>query len=580
MHPLVVVIGVVCALVAPSTQVVFPSPNPRETETSFWMDHGRRELNEALQQTQITNKAKNVILFLGDGMGITAMTAGRIMKGQKKGHSGEEESLVWDRFSNMGLLKTYNLDRQVPDSAATATAFLSGVKGNYMTVGVNGNVKSRDCAASLKEENQVSTILKWAQDAGKETGVITTAQVTHATPAALYAHSPYRYWQCDTSIMTEGPDAIACKDIARQLVEDEPGRSMKVVLGGGRQEMGAGIEADVKKKCERSDGRNLVTEWQQDKASQGKTSAYLTTTDDLRNLNAENTDYIMGLFGDLHVPYEVDRDTSGAGTPHIKEMVKVALRRLKRSDNGFFLMVEGGRIDHGMHHGKPRRALEELVAMEEAVRETLEEVDLRETLIVVTADHSHVMTMNGYPDRGNDIFGVTLNENDVSDHLPYTTLMFTTGEGFNYTWNGSEVIRPNLTGVDTTHKDFVPLAAVPTYPGSETHGGEDVAVFANGPMAHLFHRVHEQSYVAHVMGYAACIGPYTDCDRPLNDHRTRYKHIGHHNDHDHDDDDDDERKGKGGKVYGKGSSRYNGAPAVKSAGFVVLWCLVVLMKMW
>nr|QYL02844.1 alkaline phosphatase [Scylla paramamosain] len=579
MHSLLVVMGVVCALVVPSGQVVYPSPNPQETETSFWMDHGRRELTEALQQTPNNNKAKNVILFLGDGMGITAMTAGRILKGQKKGVSGEEENLVWDRFSNMGLLKTYNLDRQVPDSAATATAFLSGVKGNYLTVGVNGKVKSKDCAASLKKENQVSTILKWAQEAGKDTGVVTTAQVTHATPAALYAHSPYRYWQCDSKLKAEGPNALACKDIALQLVEDEPGRSMKVVMGGGRQEMGAGIDPEATKKCERSDGRNLVKEWQQDKASQGKTSAYVTTTGDLKKLNAEGTDYIMGLFGDIHVPYEVDRNKSGAGTPHIKDMVKVAVRRLKRSDNGFFLMVEGGRIDHGMHHGKPRRALEELVAMEEAVRETLEEVDLQETLVVVTADHSHVMTMNGYPDRGNDIFGVTINEEDVSDHLPYTTLMFTTGEGFNYTWNGTEVIRRNLTGVDTTHKDFVPLAAVPTYPGSETHGGEDVAVYANGPMAHLFHRVHEQTYVAHVMAYASCIGPYTDCNRPFNDHRTRYKHV-HHRDHDNDDDDDDERKRKGRKGYGKGSDGYNGAPALKSGGLVVLWCCVMLSKVW
>lgn len=577
MQSLLVVLGLVCALVVPSSQVVYPSPNPRESETSFWMNSGRRELNEALQQTPITNKAKNVILFLGDGMGITANTAGRILKGQKKGHSGEEEALVWDRFSNIGLLKTYNLDRQVPDSAATATAFLSGVKGNYLTVGVNGKVKSKDCAASLKEENRVSTILKWAQQAGKETGVVTTAQVTHATPAALYAHSPYRYWQCDTKIIAAGPDAVACKDIALQLIEDDPGRNMKVVMGGGRQEMGAGIDPEAKKKCERTDGRNLVREWQQDKASMGKTTAYVTTTEDLRNLNAEETDYIMGLFGDIHVPYELDRDKSGKGTPHIKDMVRVALRRLKRSENGFFLMVEGGRIDHGMHWGRPRKALEELVAMEEAVRETLDEVDLQETLVVVTADHSHVMTMNGYPDRGNDIFGVTMNEDDVSDHLPYTTLMFTTGEGFNYTWNGTDIIRRNLTGVDTTDKEFVPLAAVPTYPGSETHGGEDVAVFANGPMAHLFHRVHEQTYVAHVMAYSACIGPYKNCDRLFNDHRTRYKHVSHR-DHDDDDDDDDDRKRKVGK--GRGSYGSNGAPDLKSGGIVVLLACVMIAKVW
>ncbi|KAG0711114.1 Alkaline phosphatase, tissue-nonspecific isozyme [Chionoecetes opilio] len=575
------VTGVLCALIAPSTQKIFMPPDARESESSYWLEQGRRELQEALEQPRLTNKAKNVILFLATvWMGITALTAGRILKGQKKGNSGEEESLVWDRFSNMGMLKTYNLDRQVPDSAATATAFLSGVKGNYLTLGVNGNVKSQDCAASLQRENQVSTILEWAQDAGKDTGVVSTAQVTHATPAALYAKTPYRYWQCDAAITRAGPDALPCKDIARQLVEDNPGRGMKVIMGGGRQEMGAGQETDVKQKCVRADGRDLVQEWREARASEGASAAYLTTTEELRNVNARDTDYIMGLFGDLHVPYELDRDRSGAGTPHIKDMVKVALQRLKRSDNGFFLMVEGGRIDHGLHHGMPHRALEELLAMEEAVTETLQGVDLEETLVVVTADHSHVMTMNGYPARGNDIFGKVMNEEDVSDHLPYTTLMFTNGEGFNYTWNGTEVIRRNLTNVDTTDKDFRPLAAVPTYKGSETHGGEDVAVYANGPMAHLFHRVHEQSYVAHVMGYAACIGPYSDCDRPA--HKTQYKHVNNHNHHHDDDDDDDGDEGGkyGGKgKYGKGVSG-SGGVVVSSGAVVLWWCVVVSRLLW
>lgn len=559
MMSVLMVMGVVAALVTPSAQEVFQVPDTRESESSYWLQQGRREIKEALQQPRITNKAKNVILFLGDGMGITAMTAGRILKGQKKGYSGEEESLVWDRFSNMGLLKTYNLDRQVPDSAATATAFLSGVKGNYLTLGVNGNVHVDDCAASLKHKNRVSTILDWAQKARKATGVVTTAQITHATPAALYAKSASRYWQCDTAVINAGPNATNCKDIARQLVEDRPGRNMKVIMGGGRQEMGAGIEPNAKPRCVRTDGRNLVTEWKEQKEAKGATATYVTTTGDLLNVDTENTDFIMGLFGDRHVPYEVDRDKSGAGTPHIKDMVKVAVRRLKRSTNGFFLMVEGGRIDHALHDSNPYRALEELLAMEEAVRETLEEVDLEETLVVVTADHSHVMTINGYPARGNNIYGTTINDEDVSDGLPYTTLMFTNGEGFNYTWNGTDVVRHDLTGVDTTHMDYVPLAAVPTFPGSETHGGEDVAVYANGPMAHLFHRVHEQSYVAHVMAYAACIGPYTSCARPAQSHHNQYHHY--------DDDDDDDHRGSGA--------------AVVSSTAVMLWsCVAISRAVW
>ncbi|KAK7023361.1 hypothetical protein SK128_005257 [Halocaridina rubra] len=499
-----------------SAETVFPSPQrDEENEADYWYDLAKQEIEEALQKPKLTNIAKNVILFLGDGMGITVSTAGRILKGQKKGNSGEEEFLVWERFPNVGLMKTYNVDKQVSDSAGTATAFLCGAKANYYTLGVTGKVKYNDCKASLDDENRLTSIADWAQKAGKETGVVTTAQVTHATPAGLYAKTPSRKWQCDTKVMQFGEDAMGCKDIARQLVEDEPGRNLKVIMGGGRQEMGAQKIEPEKRKCVRTDGVDLVKQWMNDKAAQGKTSAYATTTRELKAINPEDTDYIMGLFGEIHVPYEVDRDKSLDGTPHIKDMVEVALKRLQKSDNGFFLLVEGGRIDHGMHYGMAKRALEELVAMDEAVQLALEMVNLEETLIVVTADHSHVMTINGYPDRGNNILGIVTETEDISDGLPFTTLMFTNGQGYNYSWNGKEVVRRNLTGVDTTDKDFESPAGVPTFDGSETHGGEDVAAFALGPMAHLFHRVHEQSYVAHVMGYAACIGPYQDCDRPV-----------------------------------------------------------------
>ncbi|XP_066946180.1 alkaline phosphatase, tissue-nonspecific isozyme-like [Macrobrachium rosenbergii] len=503
---------------------VYPSPKECENDSEYWMKLGEDEIKEALAQPRINRFAKNVILFLGDGMGITAVTAGRILKGQKRGFAGEEGYLTWERFPNIGLLKTYSLDKQVPDSAATATAFLSGVKGNFRTLGVNGRVKLNDCKASLKEKNRVKTILEWAQESGKETGLVTTTQVTHATPAALYAKTPSRKWQCDTRMKGLGGGTESCKDIARQLVEDEPGRNIKVIMGGGRQEMGSPLakgEKEGEGGCPRGDGKNLVDDWKSCRKNEGKTYSYATSTGELLAVDTENTDFILGLFGDVHVPYEVDRDNSSKGTPHIKEMVEVAIRRLRRHDKGFFLLVEGGRIDHGFHYSKPKRALEELLAFEEALEKALELVDLKETLVVVTADHSHVMTINGYPERGNNILGLIETSEDVSDGLPYTTLMFTNGPGYNFTWN-DKVQRRNLTGVNTGHKDFVSPSGVPTREGGETHGGEDVAVYASGPMAHLFHRVHEQTYVAHVMGYAACIGPYDGCVRSVRDRSNAY----------------------------------------------------------
>ncbi|KAK8728668.1 hypothetical protein OTU49_009083 [Cherax quadricarinatus] len=489
-----------------SPAVIFPSPHPEETGNSYWYQLMRREIQEALERPRNTGMAKNIILFLGDGMGVTVSTAGRILKGQKKGVSGEEGYLVWERFPNMALLKTYNLDKQVPDSAGTATAYLTGVKANYGTLGVNGRVNEKDCDASLIPENRLDTILNWAQDAGKDTGVVTTSQVTHATPAALYAKSAFRKWLCDTRMIQD--NATHCKDIARQLVEDKPGKNMKVIMGGGRQEMGAphGGEEIV---CDRTDGRNLVKEWKNDKQELGASHFYVTSTRQLRDLDVNNTDYLLGLFAERHTRQEVDRDHGLDGTPSLKEMTLTAINILKKNSQGFFLMVEGALIDKALHNNKPRRALEDLLQMEEAVEAALQEVDLEDTLVVVTADHSHSMTMAGYPPRGNDIFGITTNVY-VTDGLPYTTLMFTTGHGYNYTWDGQKVSRPNLTGVDTGHKDYVTLAAVPLMKGEETHGGEDVAVYAAGPMGHLFHRLHEQTYVAHVMAYSACIGPYNN----------------------------------------------------------------------
>ncbi|XP_042892927.1 membrane-bound alkaline phosphatase-like [Penaeus japonicus] len=327
-------------LLSSSAEVTYPSPFPQEKEAAYWYDLGKNDIHEALHRPKNEKVAKNVILFLGDGLGITVGTASRILKGQRQGYSGEEGYLLWERFPNIGLLKTYNLDKQVSDSAGTATAYLTGVKANYRTLGVTGNVPEGDCEGSLKPENRLDSILQWAQDAGKDTGLVTTAQVTHASPAGLYAKSAHRKWQCDSKMAKAGEHTRPCKDIARQLVEDEPGKNMNVIMGGGRQELGAPTLAEARDKCRRADGRDLVDEWLGEKRKQGRTSAYVTSAKQLQNLDVENVDYIMGLFGEIHLPYAVDgvRDA-----PSLAQMVRTAVRRLSRSKEGFFLMVGGSR---------------------------------------------------------------------------------------------------------------------------------------------------------------------------------------------------------------------------------------------
>lgn len=119
-------------------------------------------------------------------------------------------------------------------------------------------------------------------------GIITSARITHASPAALYAHSADRLWEYDADMRNE--NSKGCKDMARQLIEDSPGNKLKVLFGGGRCKLGAPVDS----KCSRIDGRNLVEEWLLEKQKNNNTAKYVTNTEELQNLDVEDVDYIMG----------------------------------------------------------------------------------------------------------------------------------------------------------------------------------------------------------------------------------------------------------------------------------------------
>ncbi|RNA08725.1 alkaline phosphatase-like, partial [Brachionus plicatilis] len=156
-----------------------------------WFANARDHLEKMLHRKPNKNLAKNTILFLGDGMGITTITAGRILKGQLKGNNGEEEITNMESMDNVALSKTYGIDSQTTDSAATATAYLTGVKTRVGMIGLSGQAKIRECSPEL-ENYKVKSILKWAKEAGKSVGIVTTTRITHATPAGTYAHTSYR----------------------------------------------------------------------------------------------------------------------------------------------------------------------------------------------------------------------------------------------------------------------------------------------------------------------------------------------------------------------------------------------------
>merc|ERR1719309_465630 len=166
-------------------------------------------------------------------MGISTVTAARIMAGQKQGGSGEAHQLAFEKFPFSAYSKTYTLDMQVGDSGACATALLSGVKGNFETIGLDSRGRFKDCGSTFT--SRVSSIMDWAQEVGKSNGFVTNTRITHATPAALYAHSASRYWEDDSKMPKDG--AESCKDIAKQLIEDQPGKDIKVLLGGGKRHL-------------------------------------------------------------------------------------------------------------------------------------------------------------------------------------------------------------------------------------------------------------------------------------------------------------------------------------------------------
>ncbi|OCT57623.1 hypothetical protein XELAEV_18003267mg [Xenopus laevis] len=483
--------------VQPCTGVVISNLEAEKNPT-FWNDQAKETLKNALNLSPITHRAKNLIMFLGDGMGVTTITAARIYQGQVEGQPGEENIMAMETFPYVALSKVYNVDAQVPDSAGTGTAYLCGVKSNSGTLGVSAAATYGNCVSS--NGNEVTSILHRAKQAGKSVGIVTTTRVQHASPGAAYAHSANRNWYSDNE-MTQDMINKGCKDIAYQLVHNT---DIDVILGGGRAYMYPAGTPDpeyinsTSSRGLRKDGLNLTDLW----LSKRKNAKYVWNKAEFDAVNVDTTDYLMGLFEPKDMKYELNRDKSL--DPSLAEMTEKAIKILSKNPNGFFLFVEDiGRIDHGHHDGNAKQSLTEALEFDKAVLRGGQLTKENETLTVVTADHSHVFTFGGYTDRGNNIFGLAPSRG--SDFKPYTSLLYGNGPGYPL----PDAERANITGVDTGSDSYLQQAAVPVV--SETHGGEDVAIMAKGPQAHLFHGFHEQSYIAHVMAYAACLEPYTEC---------------------------------------------------------------------
>ncbi|MCG8414987.1 MAG: alkaline phosphatase [Pseudomonadales bacterium] len=483
---------------------------PQETPQG-WFDAGQETVarNLALRSAQTDGIARNVILFVGDGMGVSTVTAARIFEGQLRGETGEENLLSFETFPSLALSKTYNTNAQVADSAGTMSAMATGIKTKAGLISVNQNVIRGDCDSQAG--NQTLTFLERAEMRGLSTGVVTTARLTHATPAANYAHIMDRDFEDDADAARLAFPGD-CVDIARQLIEFGSktlgSDGLEVAMGGGRASFipQAVTDPESGRSGNRLDGRDLTEEW----VALEPNSHYVWNKQQFDAIDPASTDHLLGLFQPSHMQYELDRPQDAAGEPDLSDMTAKAIDILAKNSNGYFLQVESGRIDHGHHATSPIRALTDAIEFSNAIRTAVERVDLSETLIIVTADHSHVFTIAGYPKRGNPILGKSvgldaagnpLEEPSLAaDGLPYTTLSYANGEPASFGGQPlplTEYRRPNLTNVDTTDRSFRPEVTVPM--GSETHGGEDVAIYAIGPGSDLIRGVMEQNVIFHVM---------------------------------------------------------------------------------
>jgi alkaline phosphatase len=485
-----------------------------------WFASGRAAVERARERTPAAGTAKNAILFVGDGMGVSTITAARILEGQQRGETGEENQLSFEALPHVALAKTYNTNQQVGDSAGTTTAMASGVKTKAGVLGVNDRVRLGDHESVA--ESRIATILEQAEERGLSTGIVTNTRLTHATPAAFYAHVPHRNWEDDTRL-SDAARKVDFPDIARQLVEFSHGDGIEVALGGGRSNFlpanGRDPE-DPEQKGARWDERDLTAEWR----ARSPGSVFVWSREQLEAVDPATTDHLLGLFDRSHMEFEIDRSRDVGIEPSLSEMTAKAIEILSRNPRGFFLMVEGGRIDHAHHVSNAMRALTETIELSNAVRTAMEKTQAEETLIVVTADHGHPFTIAGYTTRGNDILGkVVVNDEQGNPAqspdkdqlgLPYTTLGYAIGPGYPGASDsqpegpkrfphdplkvqGVTAGRPDLRDIDTADCGYLQETGIPLRYG--THSGEDVTIHAGGPGAALFDGVQEQHFIYHAM---------------------------------------------------------------------------------
>jgi alkaline phosphatase len=305
--------------------------------------------------------AKNIILMIGDGMGPAHVGVAWLYATRELGRS-----LVMTEVMSNGqtaYMVNDTADSTVTESAAAAVQMSTGVKVLAKSIGIGPDGRI------------LKTILEMAKERGKATGLVTTSGITDATPAGFIAHVEKRAEE---------------EKIAEQLVKSDVN-----ILFGGRKVFFL-TEAE---KGKRKDGRNLLKE--------ARENGYLVveTSEEMKGADGKK---ILGLFNRDNMLFEIDR--KGSTEPSLAEMTVKALDLLGKNENGFFLMVEAGRIDHAAHHHDIAAVISDLLAFDEAVNVAYDfQKSNADTLLVITADHeTGGMMVLPYARTGEEYEGINL----------------------------------------------------------------------------------------------------------------------------------------------------------------------------